>query len=131
MSIPDLSASARLVPPGGGETIAFPWGRLSWLCTGERIPDARQTFGVAEILPGCKNPRHYHPNCDEVLYLLEGEIDHTLGDEVHRLTAGAMLHIPANVRHDARNVGAVPARMVIAYDAPDRQAVFLEEGGDY
>jgi quercetin dioxygenase-like cupin family protein len=129
--MPDLSAAARLVPPDGGETISFDWGRLRWLCTGERTPDARQTFGLAEIAAGRKNPRHYHPNCDEVLYLLEGEIEHTLGDEVHRLTPGAMLHIPANVPHDARNVGAVTARMVIAYNVPDRQAVFLEEGGDY
>ena len=29
------------------------------------------------------------------------------------------------------DVGAIPARMVIAYDVPDRQAVFLEDGGNY
>lgn len=121
----DPADPARLVPPGGGDTISFPWGRLHWLCTGERLPDARQTFGLAEILPGQKNPRHYHPNCDEVLYLLEGEIEHSLGQAVYRLTPGAMLHIPANVHHDARNVGPATAKMVIAYNVPDRQAVFL------
>lgn len=125
--MPDQPTPSRLVPPGGGETIAFAWGRLHWLCSGERLPDARQTFGLAEILPGCKNPRHYHPNCDEVLYLLEGELNHTLGDAVYHLSPGALLHIPAGVPHDARNVGLATARMVIAYSAPDRQTVFLEE----
>ena len=127
----DPFTPSRLVPPGAAETIEFPWGRLHWLCNGERIPDARQTFGLAEILPGQKNPRHFHPNCDEVLYLLEGEIDHTLGEAVYHLTPGAMLHIPSNTPHDARNTGAVTARMVIAYSAPDRQTVFLEPGGEY
>lgn len=125
------SEPARLVTPGTAETLDFAWGRLQWLCDAERMPDARQTFGVCELLPGRKNPRHFHPNCDEVLFLLEGEIEHTLGDAVYRLTPGALLHIPTATHHDARNVGPGIARMVIAYSAPDRQTVFLEPGGDY
>ena len=122
---------SRLVAPDAAETLDFAWGSLQWLCNGERLPDARQTFGLCELKAGHKNPRHYHPNCDEVLYLLEGEIEHTLGDRVYRLTPGALLHIPAHTHHDARNTGPGPARMVIAYSAPDRQTVFLEPGGDY
>jgi quercetin dioxygenase-like cupin family protein len=127
----DLSALARLTAPGGGEVLTFPWGRLIWLVSGERVPDARQTFGLAEIFPGAKNPRHYHPNCDEVLYLLDGDLEHSLDTQMHRLTAGSTLHIPATVPHDARNVGVVTARMVIAYNVPDRQAIFLENTGAY
>lgn len=119
-------APSRLVPPGGGDTVSFAWGRLHWLCSGERLPDARQTFGLAEIAAGQKNPRHFHPNCDEVLYVLEGELEHTLADAVYHLTPGALLHIPAGVPHDARNNGPTTARMVIAYNVPDRQAVYLE-----
>lgn len=121
----------RLVEPGTAQVLDFPWGRLSWLCNQERLPDARQTFGLCEIRPGHKNPRHFHPNCDEVLYVLEGELDHTLGEVVYHLTPGALLHIPAEVPHDARNSGAVPARVVIAYSAPDRQTIFIESGDDY
>jgi quercetin dioxygenase-like cupin family protein len=121
----------RLIAPGDGETLDFPWGRLIWLCNAERLPDARQTFGLCEIRPGQKNPRHLHPNCDELLYVLEGELDHTLGDAVYHLTPGALLHIPLGTPHDAHNPGAVIARVVIAYSAPDRQTVFLEPGGDY
>lgn len=129
--MPDTAQPSRLVEPGAADVLDFPWGRLCWLLNAERLPDARQTFGVCEILPGHKNPRHFHPNCDEVLYVLEGELDHTLGEAVYHLTPGALLHIPADTPHDARNTGAGTARVVIAYSAADRQTVFLEPGGDY
>jgi quercetin dioxygenase-like cupin family protein len=124
-------SQSYLVAPDGAETLDFAWGRLHWLCSGARLPAARLTFGLAEIEPGAKNPRHYHPNCDEVLYVLEGELEHTLGAEVVHLTPGALLYIPVNTEHDARNTGTGTARLVIAYSAPDRQTVFLEAGGDY
>lgn len=123
--------AGRLVAPGEAETIEFAWGRLHWLMTGRRLPDVQQTFGLAEIGPGQKNPRHYHPNCDELLYLLEGELEHTLGESLYHLTSGALLHIPQGVTHDAHNPGRGTARMVIVYSSPDRQTVFLEPGGDY
>lgn len=108
----------------------FPWGSIQWLCSGELAPDGNLTFGYVQIEPGHKNPRHYHPNSSEVLYLIEGELDHSLGDQVFHLTAGMTIFIPTGVTHDARNQGTVTARMVVAYPTGDRQAVMLEAGRD-
>ena len=60
----------------------FDWGSIQWLVSGDLMNNAQITFGYVEIAPGQKNPKHYHPNSDEVLYLLEGELNHSLGDEV-------------------------------------------------
>jgi uncharacterized cupin superfamily protein len=106
----------------------MPWGYMQWLCGGALFADAQQTFGYVEINPGRKNPRHLHPNSDEVLYLLQGELDHSLGDAVHHLEAGMSIHIPQGVAHDALNRGAVVARMLVAYPTADRQVVMCEEG---
>jgi len=106
----------------------LPWGFMQWLCSGTLFGDAQQTFGYVEINPGEKNPKHYHPNSDEVLYLLAGELDHSLGDEVHHLRAGMAIHIAQGVAHDAINRGITVARMLVAYPTPDRQVVMCEAG---
>jgi quercetin dioxygenase-like cupin family protein len=108
----------------------FDWGSIQWLVSGDLMNNAQITFGYVEIAPGQKNPKHYHPNSDEVLYLLEGELNHSLGDEVVPLKAGMAIFIPQAVAHDAFNPGTVPARMVVAYPTGDRQMVALEEGQD-
>lgn len=109
---------------------AFDWGSIQWLCSNELHADAQLTFGYVQIEPGRKNPRHYHPNSSEVLFLIEGELDHSLGDEVVHLTPGMSIYIPQQVAHDAVNRGRVTARMVVAYPTGDRQIVMLEAGDD-
>jgi len=105
-----------------------PWGYMQWLCSGTLFADAQQTFGYVEINPGEKNPRHLHPNSDEVLYLLQGELDHSLGEAIHHLTAGMSIHIPEGVAHDAMNRGITVAKMLVAYPTADRQVVMCEAG---
>jgi quercetin dioxygenase-like cupin family protein len=119
---------ATIMRDGEGPTLRFPWGAIQWLCNAEIDPEAQQTLGLVYILPGEKNPRHHHPNCEELLVVLSGECDHSLGDAVHHLAAGAMIRIPAGVAHDARNTGWEPVRMLICYSSADRQTVFLEAG---
>ena len=106
----------------------FDWGSIQWLCSGQLFADAQQTCGYVQIEPGRKNPRHYHPNSDEVLFLLEGELDHSLGDAVHHLVPGMAIHIPQGVEHDAVNRGERTARMFVTYPTSDRQAIMLEAG---
>lgn len=110
------------------DALQFDWGNIQWLVSGEHFAGANITFGYVEIEAGCKNPRHYHPNSDEVLYLLQGELDHSVGDEVYRLVPGMAIFIPINVEHDARNTSDQTARMVVAYPTGDRQAVMIEAG---
>ncbi len=107
-------------------TLSFDWGAIQWLCNREIDPEAAQTFGLVFIHAGQKNPLHYHPNCEELIYVLSGECDHRLGDAVHPLKTGDLLRIPAGVVHNARNSGWEPVRMVIVYSAADRETVFLE-----
>jgi quercetin dioxygenase-like cupin family protein len=108
----------------------FAWGQIQWLISGELVPNANITFGYVEIESGRKNPRHVHPNSDEVLYLLEGELEHSVGDELFHLTPGMAIFIPQGAEHDALSSGAQTARMVVAYPTGDRQAVMLETGDD-
>jgi len=113
------------------DAAAFGWGCIQWLASGQIFPGADITFGYTEIKAGKKNPRHYHARSDEVLYLLEGELAHSVGDEMVHMTPGMVVHIPKGVPHDARNTGTTTAKTLIAFSTGDREAVFLETGDDY
>ncbi|TVY06560.1 cupin domain-containing protein [Paenibacillus cremeus] len=99
------------------------WGKIQWLCGKEIDPEAEMTFGMVYIEAGKENPRHIHPNCEEVIFLLSGECDHTLGNEVYHLKPGMMLRIPRNVPHNAKVTSWEPCRMIIAYSSADRQTI--------
>ena len=78
------------------------------------------------IDPGRKNPLHAHPNCEEVLYLISGELEHSLDGAMYRLQPGDAIRVPAGAKHDARNTGSAPATMVVCYSDPERQIVDYE-----
>ena len=104
----------------------FPWGTLNWLMGQTIDPDAKQTFGMTVIQPGQQNPPHYHPNCEEILYVVSGTCEHTYGDDSYQLEPGDSIRVPAGVIHHAINNGDEPLRAIISFSAGDRQTVFLE-----
>jgi quercetin dioxygenase-like cupin family protein len=57
-----------------------------------------------EIDPGDKLASHQDSE-EEVLYVIQGEGEATVGDETGRLSAGDLAVIPAMVPHGVRNVG--------------------------
>ncbi|RMF90029.1 MAG: cupin domain-containing protein [Nitrospinota bacterium] len=109
------------------ETETFPWGAIRWLCHDRIDPAAEQTLGIAYINPGQSNPLHFHPNCEELLYVLSGECEHTVGEAVFPLKAGMMLRIPPGVKHKALATGKAPLTVVISFSSGDRQTVLCAE----
>lgn len=105
---------------------AFEWGTLRWLCSQALSPGAEQTLGTCEIRPGARNPVHYHPNCEELLYMLSGTGRHSFDGEEIELRAGSLIRIPAGVRHNLVNTGNEPITCLISFSTGDRQTVFLE-----
>lgn len=101
----------------------FPWGQISWLDSADLTGSETLTVGLVYIYPGQSNPEHHHPNCDEALLLLEGELVHTIGNEEYRLKPGDLIHIPRGERHKAKSVGVVPAKMIVTYNTGRREVV--------
>jgi quercetin dioxygenase-like cupin family protein len=64
-----------------------------------------------EIEPGYRLGTHTD-SAEEILLILEGEVEVSLGDEQGRLSAGEMTLVSAMVPHGLRNVGAETARVV-------------------
>ena len=103
------------------------WGTLQWVCNEKLMPGAAQTVGLATILPGKRNPVHFHPNCEEVLYVIAGQGLHSYDGRTILLKAGMTIRIPAQVKHNLVNTGTETLRTLVSFSTGDRKTVFLEE----
>jgi quercetin dioxygenase-like cupin family protein len=94
------------------------------------LADARET-GAAwslfeeEIPIGMGPPPHRH-DWDEAYYILEGEVDFEIDDQLVKSTAGDFNHIPRNVVHAFKGASISPARVLI-FAAPAHSSEFFEE----
>ena len=112
----------RLVHVTEADRHDFPWGSITWLHSGAFSGSEELTLGEVIIKGGKPNPMHTHANCEEVLYLLEGELEHTCGDEEpYHMKPGSSICIQRGVPHNARCVSNVDARMVVAYSSAYRE----------
>ena len=115
-----MSYSVRSAAEAQQKRIDADWGSLTWLA-GKRVGNAeRMTVGRVVIRRGESNPRHFHGNCQEVLYLLAGRLEHTMGGAKVILEPGDTLVVAADVPHNALSVGDVDADMIVVYDSGER-----------
>ena len=102
------------------KTIETPWGSLCWLAGRAFGNSDDMTVGRVTIKPGMCNPRHRHPNCDEVLYLLHGTLEHTLDEQTVVVHAGDTVSVRRGVFHNATNIGNRDADMIVVFSSADR-----------
>jgi quercetin dioxygenase-like cupin family protein len=73
----------------------------------ERIMTVEATF-----LPGKAHDFHRHPNQEEVIYVLEGELEQWVEGERRVLGPGDAVVIPPAVVHASFNLGDEPAKII-------------------
>jgi quercetin dioxygenase-like cupin family protein len=103
-----------------GEVVEMSWGRLVWTASRAVGNSSVMSFGRSTIRAGEVNARHRHPNCDEILHLIAGRLEHTQGERKCVLEPGDTVSIPKGVWHQARALGDTDADIVICFDSPDR-----------
>lgn len=123
---PDVSPAA-VCRPLDGEILEVPWGMIGWSASRRIGNSTTMTFGRALIRAGQGNPRHRHPNCDEILHLLAGRLEHTFGDARFILEPGDTISIPTGVWHQATALGEQDAEMVICFSSADRITELADE----
>ena len=115
-----------MMPRDGARRDETPWGRLVWMASAALGNSESMTMGRCEILPGHINYHHLHPNCDEILYLIEGEILHHAGGETpFAMKPGDTISIPAGIPHYAENTGPGMAIMLVVFSSAHRETQML------
>jgi quercetin dioxygenase-like cupin family protein len=100
-----------LVPPGGGEKLNIAGSPIFHKV---KSRDTNGVFSVMEFVtpPGKGVALHVHEREDELVYLLEGEIEVTLGDQKMKAVPGVMALLPRGIPHGFTNVGNKPSRLL-------------------
>jgi mannose-6-phosphate isomerase-like protein (cupin superfamily) len=79
----------------------------------------RSQTAVMTIPPGeDAGPEETH-RADQIIYVIEGEAALRVDSEERRAGAGALVMIPAGVRHHVRNPGRAPLFFVTIYAPPE------------
>jgi len=118
----------RFVAPEDVETQVFDWGMLKWMSE-PRVTDAdRFSAGIVILAPGKGHTRHNHPGVEEVLYVISGQgmqmVEDDCGQPLGRtVTAGMLVHIPADVYHETINTGWEPLKLVAIYSPHGPEAI--------
>src|SRR3954470_24584706 len=126
----EQQAKVSVLRKGDAPVETYGGASIQWVA-GRRASGARElTVGLTTIGPATGSPLHRHPNCEEVLHLLRGEIDQIVeGMAPLRMRAGDSVTIPRDVRHCAINVGSDDAEMVVIFSAPERVTIIEAPGG--
>jgi quercetin dioxygenase-like cupin family protein len=107
----DHSPTVRVVPPGGGESVAIPrFGAVFKLCSrdnGGEVAIVEHPLAVGGI-----TPPHRHTREDEYSIVLEGEIGFRSDDQEVVLGAGGYITKPRGQMHAMWNAGSTPGRII-------------------
>ena len=111
--------------PEDGETYWGPGDMYRFLVSGAQTGGA---YFVMEALvpPGGGPPPHIHRNEDETFYIVEGESEFRLGDDLVTARAGDFVNIPRGSVHRFCNASSEPARMILTF-TPANIEHFFEE----
>jgi len=79
------------------------------------VPGREAVIAHVEIAAGANVGRHTHPG-EEISYVTEGEGELLIeGQPARKLKPGDGFIVPAGAKHDARNTGAKPLKVVAVY----------------
>ncbi len=88
-----------------------------WMCRPE-ITNAKDLQICRAVLPaGEGHPFHHHPELEEAIYVLEGEVEQWVGEEKQILREGELAHMNAGVIHATFNTSDRDA-MILAILSP-------------
>lgn len=73
---------------------------------------------LLEVPAGCRLPRHTD-SAEEVVVVLDGRAEVTVGDERSEVSAGQLALVPRDVAHEVRNSGDGTLRFLALYSATD------------
>ena len=118
-AIPRIDGQLRRDVGAAAEATDF--GSVHWAVREGDPAGAEQTIGLAIFDAGKGNAEHIHPNCEEVVYVLDGEVEHTLGDQRTLLRAGDLIVVPRGTPHRLLNTSTAPVRTYIVFSSPDRR----------
>lgn len=90
------------------------WGTMGWFSRPALTEGKQLVIIEVELQPGHGHDFHKHPEQEEVIYVLQGQIEQWLEKESQVLTPGDAIFIDADVVHASFNTFEKPAKLLVA-----------------
>jgi quercetin dioxygenase-like cupin family protein len=112
------------------EPIVLPGGksRVRMLFSPESAGVSNLYLGMLEADPGVEIPRHEHAGSAEILYVLQGGGELTIGSEKMPFGPEEAIHVPDGQPHAAKFAGPDKTIMLQLYAPPGPEAKFRKSG---
>lgn len=117
--------SGKFITTNEVERDTLDWGTLGHI---SRPPSTGASYVTAmEVIlnPGMGHNFHKHPNQEEVIYVMDGEIEQWLEERKQVLRPGDSVFIPADVVHASFNVGNTAARLFVVLGPCDGDSGYV------
>jgi quercetin dioxygenase-like cupin family protein len=88
------------------------WGKLRWMSSPPATGAKDLTVIEVNITPGEGHDFHKHPDQEEVIYVISGQIEQWLNREKRILGPGDSVFIGADVVHASFNIGNTAAQLL-------------------
>ena len=103
------------------------WGSLAWCCRPETTGAKGLVVIEVTLAPGGGHAFHKHPQQEEVIYVIDGEVEQWLDQGKQTLRSGDSVYLPAGMVHASFNVSDRSAKLLAilspCLDVPNGYAV--------
>jgi len=89
------------------------WGGLGWISRPADTGSAQITEVLVNLEPGFGHDFHRHPQQEEILYVLSGEVEQWLETEKRTLKAGDAFFVSRGIVHASFNTGTTTATFLV------------------
>lgn len=104
--------NATFVPSSTVARETLDWGVLGWLSRPSTTGARNLTILEVVLTPGQGHNFHKHPDQEEVIFVIEGEVEQWLEHDKRTLRPGDSAFIGAGVVHASFNVTAAPIKLL-------------------
>jgi quercetin dioxygenase-like cupin family protein len=102
----------KFIPSAEAETDQLAWGTSSWISRPASTGAKQLVVIEAVLMPGFGHSFHKHPDQEEVICVIDGQLEQWLEKDNQVLTNGDSVFIPAGVVHASFNVSDKPAKFL-------------------
>jgi mannose-6-phosphate isomerase-like protein (cupin superfamily) len=95
-----------------GRQFTFMTDTITIQASGDNTIDGRSIMHWVSGVDGLA-PNHVRDRYEETFYVLDGELEFTLGDESIVVRSGDFIRVPPGTRHGFRNASGRPVPMIV------------------
>jgi len=108
----------KIIHEQKAEEVQLPGRALKWLVSPDTLPAENMSVCMIRVPAGeTVHPAHAHPNCEEFIYVMQGQGRIMVDEEVEDVQAGTSVLFPAKSIHMLQNNGSEEMK-VICFFAP-------------